>query len=248
MKKSTKLLFIIAVVLLVVLAILIFLKVFMFDNTTIDNNVNKELVEQLYEYIPDDNEYQINSIYTTHYVQFNNINYSTISIIIYNYIINNEEFLLEKVNDNEVSNLSNVLYKIELADFKKCMNIIFGDDVSYEPKDFTIDNTKSAKVINNYIYVYESNNDLKDNYIVYKQYDSYTITDDGNTIQIYEYYLKCDKTTFICYDDDNTSYINNKVKYSDNLNINDYKDNLRKYVHTYRLKNDNYYWESIETI
>ena len=74
--------------------------------------------------------------------------------------------------------------------------------------------------------------------------DRYLVTDNNATIKIYDYYLKCNIETNICYNDERNRYINNNVKYTEDLNLDNYTNYLTTYEHTFKYDNGNYYWVS----
>ena len=124
-------------------------------------------------------------------------------------------------------------------------------ETNYYILDFKIDENKSAKIKDgyDYLYIYESNNELDDNIIYYKGLDSYTVENGNESIKIIEYFLKCNKTTKVCYDNEGTNEaVNNNIKYSENLNINEYKDKLKRYEHKFSYIDGHYKFVSTKEI
>ena len=80
-------------------------------------------------------------------------------------------------------------------------------------------------------------------FIEFKAITRYAVSEDE--ITIYEYYLKCDTTTNVCFNDEARDSLSD-ITYTIDFNINNYLNSLTIYEHTfkYNSENDSYYWYS----
>ncbi len=247
MSKVKQLTLYIIVVFLIVGIIWLFLKIFAFnkDNNTINyQEVTSEQVEELYSYLPTLSVSSMSSMYNNIYTAGNNLNYAIINLMAYNYIKEYDSFKLESVTSVDKSNVNqSVIYKISKENMDSVIKKIFGQDIKYDYKNFNIDESTSGLYKDNYLYIYNKENVA--NYVIYKNKVSYTVTDNGNTIKIYDYFLKCDKVTKMCYNDDAMTMVNGYITYQENMVVNE-SSNVQMYEHTYKLENDHYYWLKTE--
>ena len=251
MKLGKKIFVWILVFLFVIATVFLFTKIFEFRATSQDKapEVTEELVNKLYSYLPKENDFGVSTMYTTYYTTNQNINYSVMSMMAYNYISNYDSFKLENISDAEFKSLKvggTPLYKISKDNIWKVIYTIFGNEAKYSFGDFNINATTAGKFANDYYYIYKKNSDIDNNYVIFNNKLSYTITDNNKTIKIYDYYLKCDITTKLCYNDERSTISNSYFKYKDNLNVLEGKNNLKQYEHTFKYENGNYYWVSSE--
>ena len=65
--------------------------------------------------------------------------------------------------------------------------------------------------------------------------------------KIIEYFLKCNKTTRVCYNDENNNQVSN-ITYSENLNIKDNMDKVKKYEHKFSYINNHYEYVSTRVV
>lgn len=216
-----------------ILIIFLLFKIFKFekeDNTKYPK-VTDEEVAKLYNFFPKENYNPGSTFYLDSYVPSNNLSYTLISLVTYNYI---KRTYPEKIEQD----------KIDTKYFLEMSKYLFGE-TNFYVVDFKIDKNTSAKVKGDYLYLYEDNNTLQDNIVYYKDMDSYTLENDNETLIIYEYFLKCNTLTKECFDTDGNNEIkNNYITYSENLDINNYKDKLKYYEHTFTYKDNHYVYVS----
>lgn len=255
MKNGKKFVLYIIVFITALLIVFLFTKIFKFDKkiTTEYPEVTETEINELYKLFPEKNINNNTTFYMGSYVSNTNINYTDMSLIAYNYIERTDNFKFESItkeDENLVGEGYKLLYKIDKEYFLKTVEYIFGK-TNYYIIDFKIDETKSAKIKDdyNYIYIYEANNSYDSNIVYFKGLESYTVENGNESIKIIEYFLKCNKTTKICYDNEGQSEsINNNITYSENLNIKDYKDKLKKYEHKFCYEDGHYRYESTKQI
>lgn len=258
MKKKKWILYII-VALLVILLCVLFVTVFDFEKDAKQNEeelpaVTTDLIDQLYSYIPV-NEMGLHTMYTGYYNTINNISNDIVESMIYEYITNYDEFQLESTSIDEmlsasvITNTNDItpLYKVKVSVFNDVFPKIFGSEATFRIADFRYDYETLAKVDSNeeYYYIYNNtplNTDKND--LVFRNITKYAVTENNRTIEIYDYYLKCDLNTNNCYNDEEKRLLNNSIKYTDNFDINNYQDNLTIYKHTYKYEDGYYYWFS----
>ena len=255
MNNTQKAILYVTAIILSILIFIIFGKSFRFERgkekptTTVD----KVLIDELYTYIPDSNDYKMDGIYSK-YSSIYNINISVVEQMIINYLNNNSKDKLQSITDTDLFNIGvdvtyiKPLYKISNKDLTYGLERVFGNNTNnINFRDAYIDKNTRTKYFDNNLYVYNYEPELTDDSVVFRKYNKYTISND-KTIKIYDYYLKCDKSTNICYNDDRETIVNNLVTYSDSFNIENYLDKLQQYEHTFKFANDSYYWDSTKMI
>ena len=258
MKKKKWILYIV-VALLVVLLCLLFVTIFGFEKDTKPTEeelpeVTTDLIDQLYSYLPL-NEMGLHTMYTGYYNTINNISNDIILSMVYEYIVNNDEFKLENTSIDEmlssqvISNASDItpLYKVKVSEINAIFPKIFGSEAKFKIADFRYDYKTLAKVDSDkeYFYIYNNtplNTDKND--IVFKSITKYAVTENNRAIEIYDYYLKCDLNTNNCYNDEEKRLLNSSIKYTENFDINNYQDKLMIYKHTFKYEDGYYYWFS----
>lgn len=251
MKLLKKLVMYICVALIVIFVCFTFSKTFAFKNNTNTNapEVTTDLIKELYTYLPSKEIGNTQTLYNTYYLTINNISYVTQALMVYNYLVNNDNFKFKTVNDTEKINLNidgNILYKITKEDFLNTIYYLFGTVKNYYDTDFTINSNLKAKFFNDNYYIYE---DAKENNVVYyKELESYTVTDSRETIKLIEYYLRCDKQTKQCFDKEGSDIPVSYIKYSENLDITSIKNYLKYYEHVFEYNKDHYIWKSTQSI
>lgn len=248
----------IAVILLVIIIGFLFIKIFNFNNEAKNNNkelpeVSNDLIQELYSYLDIYNPNGVMTMYSKIYTTKNNLNADVLEKVILNYIVNYDKSKLENLTIDELKqeNIDGTpLYKIKTEVFNSSLIKLFGKDTKINLKDFTYqENIKAINTSNKeYFYIYQTNDNINNIYEIFKKMDRYLVTDNNKTIKIYDYYLKCNKETAICYNDERNSYINNNIKYSINLNLDDYVNYLTLYEHTFKYENGNYYWVSSNAV
>lgn len=261
--KGRKIIIYVVVILLVAVLCIVFLNVFDFEK---DEKVNKttpevteELIHQLYSYIPK-NEMGLHTMYTGNYNTINNISNDIVQSMIYEYIENYDQFQLEYTTIDELvsedillstEQVADItpLYKVKVDVFKEAFPLIFGQEESFRIADFRYNYDTVAKInpTADYYYIYHNaplSTDKND--VVFRDITKYAVTDEGQTIEIYDYYLKCDLNTNNCYDNEDKTKMNNLVKYSTNFDINSVIDNLAVYKHSFKYEDGYYYWYSSE--
>lgn len=253
--NKKKILLYVAVILLVILIGFLFIKIFDFENEPkkSDNGIPEvtlELVDQLYSYLDIDNPNGIMTMYSNIYTTVNNLSYDVLEKMILNYTINYDTTNLENLTSAELlqENVEGTpLYKIKTAVFNTNLSKLFGNEAKLQfTANFIFQENIRAILSNSgdYYYVYETNEINNNSYKVFKKMDRYLVTDNNATIKIYDYYLKCNIETNICYNDERNRYINNNVKYTEDLNLDNYINYLTTYEHTFKYDNGNYYWVS----
>ncbi len=230
MKNLSKKIGIFLIIGILVIILIIFLsKVFSFQDNKEENlnEITEELISKLYSYIPQ--SIYFDTVYSGNYTNKNILNNSAIELMAYNYLEENKLF-----ND-----------KVKREDFQKALFEVFGENIAYKPKDIQISPTTSL-VFENDTFTKSNKEIIKNNdYVIFNDKTIYTVMANKNII-ITDYYLKCNKLTKVCYNDEKESEINNYYKYSDDLESSLNKDNLRKYNHTFIYKDGKYYWEKTE--
>ena len=248
MKKNNRVVIYIVVAFIVVIMCAIFLKLFAFNKEKEKQNneeVSEEVINKLYSYINSDAK-----VYNDFYVTVNNLNYNSVGSMTYNYILKYDPFTIEKLTDEEYSNLSSKgkpLFKILKENFDNDIKYVFGSKTKGTTNNMEIGINIRTEEINNYLYFYEKEN-IPNNYVYYSYLDKYTVTDNNNTIKLYTYYLRCNTETNNCYDSNSPDAKVVNVTYSDNLNIESYKSVLKAYEHVFEFENGYYYWVSTQGI
>ena len=260
--KKRKIIMVLIAILLVILLITLFITLFDFENEPNDTDnlpkVTEELINELYSYIPK-NEMGLQTMYTGFYNQIANLSNDIIQSMIYEYIKNYDEFKLETTSLEEMyasgvldstSNTNDItpLYKISLNEFNAIFPKIFGKNAEYRNENFRYNYNTLLRLDSNNEYYYVYNNtpltsNLND--VVFRDITQYAVTNNNETIIIYDYYLRCDLNTNICYDDERKREVSN-VTYTEDFDINNYLDELATYKHTYRYEDGYYYWSSSE--
>ena len=236
-EKENKFLFILAVTLLAVLAAMIFIKTFMFDKSKEEKiDVPESLINELYSYVDIKNLNNEISFYVDNYINSQNLGYTTVAKMTYNYINKYDNLKIEAVNDVDKS-----LFKEDVTSVILKSN--FGLDEHFSK--FDIDENTSAYIEGEYLFIYKRNEPIDSNYVSYRGLISYTLLDNANKIQLTEYYLICDKVSKVCYDSNNEMK-NAYITYNENLNVSTMTDKLKKYVHTFEKIDEKYKWISVE--
>ncbi|MEG1142801.1 MAG: hypothetical protein RSE41_10245, partial [Clostridia bacterium] len=82
-----------------------------------------------------------------------------------------------------------------------------------------------------------------------KRLDSYVVTNNGNTIIIFDNYLLCDLETSLCYNDAKKTKLNASIKLvNGKVNLSENVDKLIKYKHIFKFEEGHYFWYSSEII
>lgn len=246
------------VILLVIGICILFISIFAFEDDKKELTIpepNEEQVGILYQILPE-NPMNYQTMYTGSYTRLHNISNDIIQSMIYAYLKNFDNSKLEATTIEEISATGAVLNgeitpiaKIKVAEFNLVYNQIFGPDSELKLEDFRYDYQTLAEVSDDYYYIYETTPlTNSDNEVVFKDIIRYAVTENNKTIEIYDYYLKCDLNDNTCYDDERKTKVNTKIKYSEDLNIEDYLDNTVTYKHTFKYNEGHYYWYSSETV
>lgn len=262
MNKKKILIFVIVIIFVIGICFA-FIKLFDFENSEEENNVpeivvNEELVDKLYSYLIENNEMELNALHSAFYTTYNTLSVDAIQTMIYQYIINYDEFALETLTPQELGSIVNnssgftPLYKISLDVFLDNLSTIFGPDITFTPKTFNYSKNIRAHYDEetNYYYIYNLNNEEEITFTEYKNMTRYALTENNTIIKIYDYYLKCDTTTNICYNDERRRNVNDFITYSPNLNIESYINNLVTYEHTFKYdtQTEEFYWVSSQEV
>ena len=250
MDKTQKTILTITSILLAILLLIIFGKLFRFEkNKAVSKEtIDEKIIDDLYSYLPKANDYGLETVYNGYYSSFTGLSPVVIEQMIISYLVSHDSSKVENLSNVELQSITqnesaNPLYKISNDNMIYGLKMVFGSDKTYKFTDVSIDYDTKAYFRNNNLYVFSDKSGLTSNYQIYKGIVSYSV-DDDKTVKIVDYYLKCDKITKTCYNDEKLREVNNKVTYSSNLNINNYISNLKQYVHVFKLSNNNYYWES----
>ena len=261
--KTRKIIVCIIAVVLVITICILFVNVFAFEEESVVSEPNttpevtEELVGDLYSYIPE-NDMGLKTMYTGYYNTINNISNDIILSMIYEYLLEFDEFSLEATSLEEITsnnillstdnvNNLNPLYKISVDIINDTFPKIFGEEQTFRIDNFRYNYNTLGRLNSTKTYFYIFNNtplNTDKNDIVFRDITKYAVTNNGETIEIYDYYLKCDLNNNNCYNDEEKRILNNDIKYSDNFNIEDHLDNVATYKHTYNFENDYYYWSS----
>lgn len=265
MKKI--IMYIIVVILVIVFAIT-FVNVFAFEknkdnvDNTLYSNVDNELVFKLYSYILKDDPLERATMYSYYYTKAQNLNYDVILSMIYNYMIKYDSSKLQLINledlksngvNSGVVDESNfkALYKMSLNDVIEVGKIIFGKDVEIPKTSFNMSSSLKGHYLEEDGYlIYEDYRNIKEvDYIVKTKFDKYVITDEGNTLLIYDYYVKCDKNGSMCYDDDKRKIQNKRIRnYNEKIDLENNLVNAQGYLHKFVYEDGNYHWFSTELV
>ena len=254
MDKTQKSIMYVTTILLAIIIMLFFGKIFMFEKgkEKTSGEVNVNLINSLYSYLPEINYYQMDSVYSK-YSSFDNINIGIIEIMIINFLNNNSKDRLEKINDTDLIDMGidfnqvDLLYKISKENLNYGLKMVFGDNKNATFKDVYIDEQTRGKYYNETLYVYKVFDGNPSEFVVYRKINKYTIGDD-QTIKINDYYLVCNKIDGICYNDDKKTNVNSNITYSNGIVFDNYKDNMKQYEHTFKYNNGNYYWLSSKAL
>ena len=246
MDRTQKTILYVTTILLAILLIIIFGKIFMFERgkEKTSGEVDSNIINKLYNYLPDSNDYQLDSIYSR-YSSFENININTIEKMIVNYLYNNEKDKLENINDNDLlnmgidSSITELLYKVSKDNLNYGLKMVFGENRNVVFKDVSIDKQTRGKYYNDYLYIYKLIDETNTDNIVYRNISRYSIEND-KTIKIYDSYIICDKVTMVCYSDDKKSIVNASITYSNGINFANYENNMKQYEHIFKYNNGNY--------
>lgn len=250
MKKMSKQ-EVLAYTLVAILALVItfgFLKIFSFEDSSDkdknNNPITEDLVKELTNYIPN---------YRYYYNKYSNLTINEIGKVVYNYILNNKSNILVPITIDDFNgleiDLTNIepLSRLSQEDFLETAHYLFGQNEEVNLKDFSIDNNIKAIYINNSFLIYKVNDSEDIVYQEAKEYTKYEITDEGNTLIIFDRYVKCDITNDKCYKDSELRYPNsyNFIKDGEVV-INKASSKAQSYKHTFKLENNHYVWYSSE--
>lgn len=251
-EKGNKFLFILAVTLLAVLAAMVFIKTFMFNKSKEEKiDVPESLIDELYSYIDIKNLNDEISFYVDNYINSQNLGYTTIAKMTYNYINKYDNLKIESVNDTDKSLFKEdgtLLNKIKINDFEEDVTSVISKSnfgLNEHFNKFDIDENTSAYIKGEYLFIYKRNEPIDSNYVSYRGLIGYTLLDNANKIKLTEYYLICDKISKICYDGNNEMK-NAYITYNENLNVSTMTDKLKKYIHTFEKIDEKYKWISVE--
>lgn len=262
--KTRKIIMCIIAVILVIAIMFLFVNVFAFEDDPVENTptattpeITEDLINQLYSYIPE-NEMGLHTMYTGYYNTINNISNDIILSMIYEYLLEFDEFSLEATSLDELT-INNVLlsndnindlkplYKISVDVVNETFPKIFGESQTFKIANFRYNYNTLGRLdsTNSYFYIFNNTPlETNKNDIVFRGITKYAVTNNNETIEIYDYYLKCDLNTNNCYNDEEKKLLNNNIKYTDNFDINNYLDKTVTYKHTYKFEHDYYYWFS----
>ena len=218
-----------------------FLKTFAFEKNEhkVNNEVSEELIKRLYSYIPN---------YRSYYNKYQNLSSSEIGKVIYNYILNYNNSLLTNYSINELESNEDVtpIGKIKKEDYEDVAYYIYGKDIKLNHQNLTLYPNIKALFKDDYYLIYKLNN-YPDNNKERRIYTSYELTDNGNTIIIYDRYIICDISTKKCYNDtEKRSLSNYSFIVNDEVDLENNMSRARAYKHTFKKVDNNYIWVSSE--
>lgn len=263
MDKKKKLLILVVGVLTVTI-VTVFWKMFSFENKDGSTDVsayypyiNDNLIEKLYSYIPED-YLDRSTVYGSFYTKYPNLSLDVVLLMVYNYIVNNDYFEMLSLSEDELKqNLMTSedvlpLYKVSLEVFERDGKIVFGNMIDIPKKSFAIDGKVKALYVEGVgFYFYEMVNQTVDvDYIIERKYDKYVVTNNNDTIYIYDYFVKCDKVGYTCYNDEKRKEINSVIKNvnGNSVNLENNLNYAKGYKHTFKFEDGHYYWYSSESI
>ena len=255
--KLKKILMYLIVALLVIGVGIAFVVIFNFDNPQeeVVPEITEDEVFKLYNSIPE-NPMGYGATYPAYYTQYNNLSNTVVLSAIYEYILDYDASKLTSITTADLpSNIVNntnygkitPLYKVSTSTFEEFFPKLFGKDKLDKMKieDFRYDYQTLAEIVDGYYYIFMADPlETNTNDIVFHDMTKYLVTENNKTIEIYDYYLKCDLNTNNCYNDERKTELNSQVKYNPNFNINNYIDNLVIYKHTFNYEDGYYYWYS----
>ncbi len=252
--KHKKIIVICSVGIMVLLIIGLFPLIFNFEGNKKDEykKINDELVNSLYANLYSDEYLSRYTFYNAYFTKYGNLARDYILKVGFKALQDNHKLQENTLTTDELTkeNITDAkpLYKISIKDLQKVLQNIFGKDININYGDFAVD----QKIKGHYveaeasIYIYEVDN-TEENYYIFRQKESYAINAD-KTVIIYDYFVKCNRETGLCYNDDRMANLNEKIVY-ENGSINTTEaGNLAKYQHKFKLENGAYYWYSSEII
>ncbi len=249
--KHKKIIIVGSVIIIVLFVLWLFPVIFNFEGNKTDEykKINDELVNTLYENIISDDYHSRYTFYNAYYTKYGNLARDYILKIGYYYLKNNNELKENSLTNDDLikENIDGKpLNKIDVSTLKKAIQSIFGPDVNISLGDFAIDNKLKGHYVENEnkIYIYETDENLEE-YYIFRQRESYAISDD-QTVVIYDYFVKCNKKTGLCYNDDRMANLNENIKFNNGSINTKNAGNLAKYQHTFKLIDGSYYWYSSE--
>lgn len=243
----------IGIIVLFVVGILIFLffKLFTFDtNDKKENIIDDSLAKEIYEKLTTD-EVGVNyTFYNAFNTKYTNLSPEFVAKIAYLDLTSSyEELTPEEFETIVLPNLPNEfeynpLVKIDGNTFNDKIKSIFGDDIEIINTNFVIDEKQRGYYDQkrNYVYIYESN-DIKTKYYTERKMIGFEEKNNGDTLIIYDYFIKCEPDTKKCYNDDHLVNPNNNVTL-DNVDI----TKGATYKHTFKKINNKYIWDSSNLI
>jgi len=239
-----------------------FYKIFSFENKDGSDKtsayypyIDEHLINKLYGYLPID-ALDRPTVYETFYTKYSNLSQDVVLSMIYNYILNNDYFELLTLSKDEIAKEiadENIvpLYKIKLEAFDRGGKIVFGSNAEIPRRNFSINGRIKATYVEGFgYYIYEIENSTYEmDYISQNSYDKYLVTNNNDTIIIYDYFLKCDRENYTCYNDEKRKEPNSIIKnINGQVNLKDQTAYAQSYKHTFKFENGTYYWYSSESI
>ncbi len=256
--KNEKILVVLGVCIMLTFLIWMFFTVFNFESKTPISTlkVTDSDVEKIYQSIKDDKYLSRYTIYSGFKTDYDKISYDYVATMAY-YKLKEENKLISDlqmtdlqeagiaINTREVSPLA----KVSLDVFNAQIKELFGNNIEIENTSFKITNRLNGCLSNDQkeVYFYEENV-TENEYFMQRTMDSYATRDNGNTLIIYDYFIKCQSDSGSCYNDDRMAMPNRYVKFSNNKLSSTKVDNQAKYMHTFKWEDDHYYWVSSEII
>lgn len=263
--KKEKFWTVISVAVLVVICIVVFLKSFTFESENVEGDyltyptITDEYVDELYAFLDGYSSSVTGTMYTGMYIKHHNLSYSVIMAMGYNYLVKFDEGKIESIGNVEQQNpvegedvvgeVKVPIYKFSEADLLSAITAVFGADVKFNLGDFVYEEDQVLYDIKynsteKMFYVYQNEN--KSNVIVYHGITKYAVTNNGNNVVIYDYYLKCSLETSRCYNDEKMQEINSSYRVvNGEVDLTD-QSSLKVYSHTFVYNKKDYNWVSSE--
>ena len=251
MGKKEKIIVGIIVLLIVGVLIFLFFKVFSFNvNVRKEKSIDDTKAKEVYEMLTTDEVGVYYTFYNAFNTKYSNLSPEFVSKVAYLDLTKSyEKFTQEEFDRIVLPNLSDELSydpitKINGKTFNDKIKSIFGDNVEITNTNFVINETQSGYYDQerNYVYIYESN-DIKTKYYTERKMIGFEEKNNGDTLIIYDYFIKCEPDTKKCYNDDHLVNPNNNVTL-DNIDI----TKGAKYKHTFKKINNKYVWDSSNLI
>lgn len=247
MKIGKRIVLYLVTVLCVIFAILLFIKFFTFDKKLEALEISEEDVMSVYSLVPDYYTYSSTFYSSLDYLAINNVSSDGIVQMTYRYLVKNDEFSFETINDTDKEKFESLelINKIKKSTFDNTVNKLFNEPHYTINKDVKVDSDKSLRYEENgeYLYIYKNKNEVPSNIKVYKGLYSYTLEDSNNVLKIKEYYLICNTESKECFNNESMSS-KSSITYREDLDVIEVMDRLTKFEHEFKYIDGNFKYTS----